>query len=182
MNDWQRRIATTRALVESFHPTPSFQDCMAYAVTEAAEALDAIMRLERAGDDRTRPHAAKDSLGRELAQTAEMLGTAANLVGHDLGPLGRSIDAYPASKQDAIAVAVAMIRSVIWAYNGGGVSAMKDALLMAHALAHRYGLDVAAELDAWLDELRERRPAWVQAQIPEVAPDLPLFAIYAGVA
>lgn len=186
MRDWQQRIADTRSQIEAIHRTPPLADCLAYAVTEAAEALDAVLRIERAGDDRTRSHAEKDAIGRELAQTAYMLGTAANLLGYDLGPLDSSIAVTVASGRAATALAVAMVQAVARAFSSGSASRMTDVLEIAQALARRYGVDLSAELDLWLAELRGRHPAtwtglaWTQDRLPDVEPDLPLFGIRGG--
>ena len=186
MRDWQQRIVDTRKQIEAIHRTPPMADCLAYAVTEAGEVLDAVLRIERAGDDRTRAHTAKDGVGRELAQVAYMLGTAGNLLGYDLGPLEASPSVILANGHCVTAVAVAMVRVTTRAYDTGSAALMIEALSIAQVLARRYGVDLTAELDLWLAELRSRHVstwtgvAWLQDRLPDVEPDLPLFGIHGG--
>lgn len=186
MRDWQQRIVDTRKQIEAIHRTPPLADCLAYAVTEAGEVLDAVLRIERAGDDRTRQHTAKDGVGRELAQVAYMLGTAGNLLGYDLGPLEGSAVVIVASGHGVTATAVAMVKITAMAYATGAASLMTEALTIAQVLADRYGVDLTAELDVWLAELRSRHVstwtgvAWMQDRLPDVEPDLPLFGIHGG--
>ena len=186
MRDWQQRIADTRREIEAIHRTPPLADCLAYAVTEAAEALDAVLRIERAQDDRTRPSDGKDRIGRELAQVAYMLGTAGNLLGYDLGPLDGSAAIIIGDGYGVTAVAVGMVHATARAYTTGSAALMTEALTIAQALARRYGANLTAELDAWLAELRSRHVstwtgvAWLQDRLPDVEPDLPLFGIHGG--
>lgn len=64
-----------RDQVSDWHPLPDGFDCVAYLVTEAAEALDAALRLRRPDDDRS--HARGRALARELAQVVDMAYAAA---------------------------------------------------------------------------------------------------------
>lgn len=52
-------------------------------VTEAAEVLDAVLRLTAPGHDRTNGHNTKAGLEREIGQTLDMLLTVANQNGID---------------------------------------------------------------------------------------------------
>lgn len=157
MRDWQQRIADTRRQIEAIHRTPPLADCLAYAVTEAAEVLDAVLRIERAGDDRTRAHGITDGVGRELAQTVYMLGTAANLLGFDLGPLDDASALVVNSSGTVVAIAVNLVWDTARAFRAAGFPAMADALSLVKMLARRYHVDLGAELDVWLAELRSRR-------------------------
>lgn len=74
--------AQWRKDVEPWHPLPEGFDCLAYGVTEAAEALDTGLRLKRPQDDRTNGH--KRNLGRELAQWVDMAYASAIRYGIDL--------------------------------------------------------------------------------------------------
>lgn len=71
-----------RYQVRDWHPLPDGFDCVAYLVTEAAEALDAALRLRRPNDDRS--HAREIALARELAQVVDMAYAAAQQYGVDL--------------------------------------------------------------------------------------------------
>jgi len=82
MNDWQEFIRRWREEVAPWHPTPPPDDSVYYLVTEAAEVLDAVMRMKRNGDDRT--HGKEHDLGRELAQVVDMAITAAIVYDIDL--------------------------------------------------------------------------------------------------
>lgn len=79
----QQYVETWRASVNDWHPTPTRLETAAYLVTEAAEALDAVLRLEAPGHDRTNGHHLKAGLEREIGQTLDMLLTLANLYGVD---------------------------------------------------------------------------------------------------
>lgn len=186
MRDWQQRIADTRLQIEAIHRTPPLADCLAYAVTEAAEVLDAVLRIERASDDRTRAHGVTDGVGRELAQTVYMLGTATNLLGFDLGPLDSSASIIVATGHAVQAITVGMVTQTARAYATGAASLMTEALTIAHVIARHYKVDLGAELDLWLAELRSRHVstwtglAWMQDRLPDVEPDLSLFGIHGG--
>ncbi len=186
MRDWQQRIADTRKQIEAIHRTPPLADCLAYAVTEAAEVLDAVLRIERASDDRTRAHGVTDTVGRELAQVAYMLGTAANLLDFDLGPLDDASALVVNSSGTVVAIAVNLVWDTARAFRAAGFPAMADALSLVKMLARRYQVDLGAELDVWLAELRSRHVstwtglAWMQDRLPDVEPDLPLFGIHGG--
>ena len=80
----QQYVEIWRENVKDWHPTPSRLETAAYMVTEAAEALDAVLRLEAPNHDRTNGHNTKAGLERELAQTLDMLLTLANLYGVDV--------------------------------------------------------------------------------------------------
>ena len=80
----QQYMEIWRDTVKDWHPTPSRLETAAYMVTEAAEALDAVLRIEAPGHDRTNGHHTKAGLERELAQTLDMLLTLANLYGVDV--------------------------------------------------------------------------------------------------
>lgn len=79
----QQAVETWREQVQDWHSTPSRLETAAYLVTEAAEALDAVLRLEAPAHDRTNGHHLKAGLEREIGQTLDMLLTLANLYGID---------------------------------------------------------------------------------------------------
>ena len=79
----QQYVELWREHVKDWHPTPSRLETAAYLVTEAAEALDAVLRLEQPKHDRTNGHHLKAGLEREIGQTLDMLLTLANLYGID---------------------------------------------------------------------------------------------------
>ena len=79
----QQYVAIWRANVRDWHALPTPLQSAAYMVTEAAEVLDAVLRLEEPDHDRTNGHAAKAGLEREIGQTLEMLLTTANHYGID---------------------------------------------------------------------------------------------------
>ena len=79
----QQYVNIWRANVQDWHPTPSKLETAAYLTTEAAEALDAVLRLEAPGHDRTNGHHLKAGLRREIGQILDMTLTLANLYGID---------------------------------------------------------------------------------------------------
>ena len=79
----QQHVERWRETVEDWHPTPSPLETAAYMVTEAAEVLDAVLRLDAPGHDRTNGHSLKAGLEREIGQTLDMLLTVANQHGVD---------------------------------------------------------------------------------------------------
>lgn len=83
-DNWQQQVACWRTEVNAWHPTPEPFACVAYLVTEAAEALDRALREQRPHDDRTNHHSKKATLGRELAQVIDMACTSASAYNIDL--------------------------------------------------------------------------------------------------
>jgi len=75
-------FAAWRIEVEPWHPHPDGRSCLDYLVTEAGEAVDARLRLERPHDDRT--NGRERALGRELAQVVDMAYATAIRYGIDL--------------------------------------------------------------------------------------------------
>lgn len=79
----QQYVELWRDRVKGWHPTPSRLETAAYLVTEAAEALDAVLRMEQPDHDRTNGHHVKAGLEREIGQIMDMTLTLANLYGID---------------------------------------------------------------------------------------------------
>lgn len=75
MSNWQTQTAAWRAEVQDWHPTPGPKSSIDYMVTEAAECLDAALRLLLPQHDRT--NGKRPDIGRELAQVIDMACTAA---------------------------------------------------------------------------------------------------------
>lgn len=71
-----------RETVEPWHPLPDGRSCLDYLVTEVAEAVDARLRADRPGDDRS--NGKEHSLVKELAQVVDMAFSTAIAYGLDL--------------------------------------------------------------------------------------------------
>ena len=85
VNQVQAEIAQWRSRVSQWHPAPPPLETAGYLVTEAAEALDAVLRRQRPSDDRTNSHDSKDGLDKEIAQVLDMALTLANLYEINVG-------------------------------------------------------------------------------------------------
>lgn len=71
-----------RVKVAPWHPAPGGRDSLDYLVTEVGEAVDARLRKDRPGDDRT--NGKRRHLARELAQVIDMALCAGMQYGFDL--------------------------------------------------------------------------------------------------
>lgn len=161
MSNWQTQTAAWRAEVQDWHPTPDGLDSAGYLATETGEALDSALRLKRPHDDRTNGH--RRNLGRELAQVVDMTCTVGNFY-------GVTIDDTWNTWRDQQNGFRAVCQMHIYGANvlryvlGGARSKVLLAetlaftLCAARAAASAYGIDLQAEIDAWHDTVRSRRP------------------------
>lgn len=161
MESWQQKVAFTRDVIEPWHNTPTLKVAIACAVVEAAEALDAVLRIEGGLTDRTRPNDKKDSIERELAQTLYMVCTAATLAGETVK---RWTEYEPV--EDPVMHAEDLVSACIdltHCYNAiSSRDRFSEAAFGVCELAQHYGVDIDRELGLWLAELRGRGNRYAQ--------------------
>lgn len=95
-------VETSRAVTRDVFPLPNFEDCIDYAICEAAEYLDARLRIRRTEDKRNHRRAADPRA--EWGQCGYMIASALMQCEYTLvEPFGWNGDAYVVIERLAVA-------------------------------------------------------------------------------
>lgn len=159
----QQNVEDWRSLVQDApnpFKTPDAFGAAGYALSEAGEAWDAMLRVIRSGDLRRRSDGEVEPLDKELAQLAFMLCTTATLLDVELPDHDSEISDDPIL--DMLLVMGNVNELVICIHGGncqewaGGI--LIDAWNCLGPLANRLCVDLNSEIDTWMATIYEK--AW----------------------
>ena len=162
----QQNVEAWRELVQDApnpFKTPDAFGAAGYALSEAGEAWDAMLRVIRRGDLRRRSDGEVEPLGKELGQLAFMLCTTATLLDVELPDHSDTVSGDPVDSMLECVNYAGLITKMLRTKDG---RAHFDAVYYLDyvwrfylgPLANNLNVDLNSEIDTWMQTIYEK--AW----------------------
>jgi len=153
-------VWTLRNEIHTTWPTPEPMMCIRYAVTEAAETMDAWLRIERPGDARN--HAKNATLAMILGELADCAMMLLSALGPEWDgewqPAGREMYWKKTIKDVNIDSVCVEVGSLLWLFSPFGI------VYTVKTIADYPGMDIEVEMAARLAKIRVKHVACTEVQ------------------